>query len=108
MGDRAFEVTFAGFNVTGAREIGLDALPKTDFWLELEPETWTAMLRDIQKHGRAEGLLTLNSLDANAETGIVRSADGYLDGDARDAFYRFAQTFQDYFDASAALKTEFA
>jgi len=38
---------------------------------------------------------------------LAKSNADYRDGDARDAFYRFNQTLQDYFDTSSELETVF-
>ena len=104
VGDRVFELSFEMFRVGGVREISAEDLPNVDFWLEQTPDAWEAMLKSTQLRGRAEGNYTLNSLDLMAADDFARSFDGHR----RDAFYRFNQTFQDYFDASAALDTVFA
>ena len=104
VGDRVFELSFEMFRVGGVREISVEELPNVDFWLEQTPDAWKAMLKSTQVRGRAEGNYTLNSLDLMAVDDFARSFDGHR----RDAFYRFNQTFQDYFDASAALDTVFA
>lgn len=103
-GDKVFELRFEMLRVAGVREITEADLPNVDFWLEQTPEAWEAMLRSIKEVGRAEGDYTLNSCDLLAVDDFARSFDGHR----RDAFYRFNQTFQDYFDASAALETVFA
>lgn len=107
VGDDIYVVTFESYTVAGVEKIGEDRLPEIDFYLEQSPDEWKTMLQNIKEHGRAEGLLTLNSLDAMSETGFAQSRAPYLDGDARDAFYRFNQTLQDYFDTSAHLETVF-
>ena len=104
VGDQLFELRFEMLKVASAREISVDDLPNVDFWLEQTPEAWQAMLESTRKLGRAEGNYTLNSLDLMAADDFARSHDA----NRRDAFYRFNQTFQDYFDASAALETVFA
>lgn len=103
VGDRIFELRFEMLKVAGVREITADDLHEVDFWLEQTPEQWQAMISSIKEVGRAEGNYTLNSLDLMATDDFARSHDGHR----RDAFYRFNQTFQDYFDASAALETVF-
>lgn len=104
VGSEIFEITFDGFVVTNVRTVDEAALADADFWLEQTPEAWKAMLQSIKERGRAEGDYTLNSLDLLAPDDFARSHDGHR----RDAFYRFNQSFQDYFDASAALDTEYA
>lgn len=107
VGDDIYVVTFEAYTVAGVEKIDEGRLPEIDFYLEQSPDEWKAMLENIKTHGRAEGLFTLNSLDAMSETGFAQSKAAYLDGDARDAFYRFNQTLQDYFDTSATLETAF-
>ena len=103
VGDAIYELDFVALKVGGVREIGVSDLEGLDFWLEQTPAQWAAMLAAIKEKGRAEGNFTLNSLDLSAPDDFARSHDGYR----RDAFYRFNQTFQDYFDASAGLETVF-
>ncbi len=107
VGDEVYVVAFEAFEVSEPRQIDESALPELDFYLEQTPEEWKAMLVNIKEHGRAEGMFTLNSLDAIADDGFAKSNADYRDGDARDAFYRFNQTLQDYFDTSSELETVF-
>lgn len=104
VGDRIFEVDFEAFAVTRVTEIGQDRAAQLDFVLVQSPEQWRAMLEDIKTHGRATAKFTLNSLDLNTFEEFARGKDY----NRRDAFYRFNQTFQDYFDQSAKMETTFA
>ncbi|MBE0609366.1 MAG: hypothetical protein IH609_08295 [Dehalococcoidia bacterium] len=106
-GNDIFSLTFAVYSITAVSRIAESDLKEVDFYLELSPAVWREMLEDIKKHGRAEGQYTLNSLDGADPDGVARSRAGYSDGDARDAFYRFSQSFQDLFDLSARLETTF-
>lgn len=106
-GDDLVQLTFKAFDLTDVRRISSEGLKHVEFYLEQSPEAWQAMLLDIKKHGRAEGQYTLNSIDGNDPDGFARSKADYMDGDPRDAFYRFNQTFQDLFDLSARLDTAF-
>ncbi|HMO94871.1 MAG TPA: hypothetical protein PKD27_02050 [Tepidiformaceae bacterium] len=106
-GDEIYRLVFAVYSITEVSRINESGLNDVDFYLELAPATWREMLEDIKKHGRAEGQYTLNSLDGADPDGIARSRAGYSDGDARDAFYRFNQSFQDLFDLSARLETTY-
>ena len=103
VGDELFELTFEAFECTGAREIEESALRDLDFWLEQSPEQWQEMLEVIKQHGAADLQHTLNTLDLNDPEGFARSNDGYR----RDAFYRFNQSLQHFFDASSKIDTEF-
>ena len=71
-----------------------------------------AATQELRKRIRERLLLAMDLVDAPAvdgedAEGFARSKAGYLDGDARDAFYRFNQTFQNLFDLSARLETRF-
>lgn len=104
-GGKIFELTFEAFECAGVREAGEDDLRDMDFWLEQDDDTWKAMIENIKTHGKADLAFTLNTLDlSQAGEGLCRSHDGYR----RDAFYRFNQSIQDYFDASAKIDTQFA
>jgi hypothetical protein len=61
------------------------------------------MLENIRENGHAEHHFTLNSLDLNTETELARGKDYHR----RDAFYRFNQTLQDFFDFTATMETTY-
>ena len=102
--DRYFVVTFEGFEVTGAREIDAETAADLDFTLVQPYDAWKEMLLNIKENGRAEHLFTLNSLDLNTDGELAKGKDY----NRRDAFYRFNQTLQDYFDFTAKMDTTFA
>ena len=104
VGDELFAVDFEAFECIGARDIEESDLRDVDFWLEQSPEKWREMLENIKEHGAADLTHTLNTLDLNMPEGFARSHDGYR----RDAFYRFNQSLQLYFDSAAKIDTEFA
>ena len=104
VGDTLLEVDFEAFECAGVKEISEDDLRDLDFWLEQSPEQWKDMLEDIKKNGAAGLGFTLNTLDLNLPEGFAKSHDGYR----RDAFYRFNQSLQHFFDSSAKIETEFA
>ncbi len=104
VGNELFEVTFEAFECTGVREIEEADLQDVDFWLEQSPEAWQAMIEDIKANGAAGLGQTLNTIDLNIPEGFARSHDGYR----RDAFYRFNQSLQHFFDTSSKIDTEFA
>lgn len=103
-GDRCFAITFDAFAITGVAEVPCDAPGDLDFILLQTPEAWRAMIENIKEHGAAESLFTLNSLDLTTSDGLATGED-YT---RRDLFYRFNQTFQEYFDISAEMDTTFA
>ncbi len=104
VGDSLIEVTFEAFECAGVREIEEADLLDVDFWLEQSPEAWQEMIEDIKANGAAGLNYTLNTIDLNITEGFARSHDGYR----RDAFYRFNQSLQHFFDTSAKIDTEFA
>ena len=104
VGDRCFAITFDAFAITDIAEVPCDAPGDLDFILLQTPEAWRAMLENIKANGEADALFTLNSLDLSASNGLATGED-YT---RRDLFYRFNQTFQEYFDISAQMDTTYA
>lgn len=100
---RYYIITFEAFEVAGVREVSEIEAENSDFWLEMPYARWKEMLQNIKANGKADLHHTLNTLDLEDPQGVARSHDGYR----RDAFYRFNQTFQYFFDASAKIETEF-
>jgi hypothetical protein len=105
VGDRAFRLTFDVFDITDIREIDFDGLRELDFYLEMEPERWQAMIEDIKREGHAGLEYTLNTIDLKLQDGLAINATG--DGYRRDKFFRFNQNLQRFFDLSARVETEF-
>jgi hypothetical protein len=104
VGGKIFEITFEAFECTGVREVGENDLRDMDFWLEQPYDAWKDMLENIKKNGAADLSHTLNTIDLTIPEGFARSHDGYR----RDAFYRFNQSIQDFFNASSKIDTQFA
>lgn len=104
VGGKIFELTFEAFECTSVREAGENDLRDMDFWLEQPYDSWKDMLQNIKAHGAADLSHTLNTIDLSLPEGFAKSHDGYR----RDAFYRFNQSIQDFFNASARIDTEFA
>ncbi len=101
--EQYFEVDFEAFEVGGVRKIDAARSAELDFTLVQPMDAWQAMLADIKENGRATHDFTLNSLDLKSEAELARGKDYHR----RDAFYRFNQTFQEYFDNTAKLETTF-
>jgi hypothetical protein len=104
VGSKILELTFEAFECTNVREAGENDLRDMDFWLEQSYDGWKEMLTNIRTHGAADLSHTLNTIDLNIPEGFAQSSDGYR----RDAFYRFNQSIQDFFNASAKIDTQFA
>ncbi len=100
-----FKVTFEGHDCSGAKKITAKGLEPLDFYLDMEPEEWQAMLNDIKANGQASFDYTLNTLDLEKDDGLAISATG--DQYRADLFMRYNQTIQNLFDASARIDTEF-
>lgn len=105
IGERVFRMTFDVFDISDIREIDADELRDLDFYLDMEPQRWEAMLRSISDNGRAERDFTLNSLDLRLPDGLHQNAMG--DGYRADKFFRFNENLQRFFDLAAQVETTF-
>lgn len=103
VGNEAFELTFEAFDCTNIRKISTAELESADFYLEAPPDSWREMLENIKQHGKADLQHTLNTIDFLEEEGFAKSGDQ----SRKDLFYRYLQTFQEFFNASAEVETEF-
>ena len=106
VGKRVFLLVFDGFECLEPREVKASELESLDFYLEMPLKDWQAMVRDIANNGAASLHYTLNTLDLGRETGLSHSVHG--DQYREDLFFRYNQTFQFFFDASARIKTTLA
>ncbi len=98
--DKAFEITFEAFDCTGVREISEADLANTDFYLDASAKDWQEMLDNIKKNGGTpDRQYTLNTIDFLAPDGFAKSDDQ----SKKDSFYRYGQTFQQFFNASAEI-----
>ncbi len=98
-----YVVTFEAFEVADMREASEDEVEQCDFWLEAPYSVWKDMLQNIKANGKADLQHSLNTLDLEFPEGFARSHDGLR----RDAFYRFNQSLQYFFDASSRIDTQF-
>lgn len=99
-----YVLTFEAFEVDNIRETTEAECEEVDFWLEMPYEKWREMIQNIRDHGKADLHHTLNTIDLEMPGDLARSHDGYR----RDAFYRFNQSYQYFFDTSAKIDTQFA
>jgi hypothetical protein len=106
VGDRLFRLTFDVFDIRDIRAITPDELRDLDFYLDMEPWRWQAMLEDIRQNGHAGLAYTLNTLDLKLPDALHQNAVG--DGYRADKFYRFNESLQRFFDLSAGVETTFA
>jgi len=103
----AFQVTFEEFAAVDVREVD-PADPaeraKADFALDATLATWRAMIESIARGGGRPDLdQTLNRL-SHAGTPIRLRATDPL---RRDCYFRFNQSLQEFFNASAKFSTTF-
>lgn len=104
VGERMFEIDFEAFEVTDVKELDAATPRDLDFTLVMPYDRWKEMIENIRRNGRADLTHTLNSIDLAAPDEFARADDYYR----RDLFYRFNQSFQVFFDSSAAVDTQFA
>lgn len=52
-GERAFRMTFDVFDIRDVREVPVSELGEVDFYLDMTPEQWRAMLDSIRSEGHA-------------------------------------------------------
>jgi len=103
VGSKIIKVTFEAFECADVREVPENDLKDMDFYLDQSYDGWKEMIENIKKHGAADLAHTLNTIDLTNPDGFALAHDGYR----RDAFYRFNQSIQDFFDASAKIDTKF-
>ena len=105
VGERMFRMTFDVFEIRDIREIAFDELRDLDFYLDMPPEQWRAMLESIKEHDGAGLDYTLNTIDLKQPDGLAINAMG--DGYRQDKFFRFNESLQRFFDLSARVETRF-
>ncbi len=106
VGTEDFLVVFKGLQCIEAREVADAELADADFYLDMEPSEWRAMLDSIKENGHAGLDHTLNTIDLNkAPSGLAKSRTN--DQYRTDLFYRYNQTLQFFFDASSKVDTQF-
>jgi len=105
IGERVFVVTFEGVECSDAVETDGSALEDVDFYLEMSADDWREMVANIADNGSADLHHTLNTLDLDRADGLATSRHG--DQVREDLFFRYNQTLQFFFDASAHIHTEF-
>ena len=106
IGDKVFLVAFEGLECVETRELKPAELDESlDFYLEMTPEMWRDMVGDIAENGAASLNFTLNTIDLELPDGLAQSVHG--DQFREDLFFRYNQTYQYFFDASARVKTTF-
>ncbi len=103
---QSYILVFEGEECSEAREVAETDLAEADFYLDMASDEWEEMLRNIKDNDGAGLDHTLNTLDMDRSEGLAITMNG--DQYRQDFFYRYNQTFQYFFDASARIDTEFA
>ena len=105
VGKDVFVLTFEGVECTEAVKADDAALDDVDFYLDMPPADWREMISNIHTNNGADRHHTLNTLDLEREDGLATSHHG--DQYREDLFFRYNQTFQYFFNASARIRTDF-
>jgi hypothetical protein len=105
VGERAFRLTFDVFDIKDVKEVATSELSEVDFYLDMTPEQWRAMIESIRSEGHAGLEYTLNTLDLKLPDGLHHNTadDGYR----ADKFFRFNESLQRFFDLSAGVETSY-
>ena len=103
--EHSYIIVFEGEECSEVREVPEHDLTEADFYLDMASDEWEDMLRNIKDNDGADLNHTLNTLDMDRLDGLALTMNG--DQYRQDFFYRFNQTFQYFFDASARIDTEF-
>ena len=103
-GDRreGFVLEFAGYGPRNVRT-SADPVAESDFTIAGDIATWREMIENVAEHDGADLSHTLNRLTMAGTLLRVLSADQLQ----QDLFFRFNQSFQAFFDASALFRSEF-
>lgn len=104
-GVQLFEVAFEGFGVRSVRRLSRveDAAPD-HFVLEASAATWREMIDNIRAHGGPDLAHTLNYLTFPDDPMRVTGPDQL----EVDAFYRYNESLQRFFNGAAAVPTAYA
>jgi hypothetical protein len=100
-----YEVVFEGFGVKSVRRIErLEEAPSSHFVIEGSLGAWREMIENIRANGRADRSHTLNYLTLPDVPMRVKGPNQL----EVDAFYRYNETLQRFFDAAARFPIAFA
>ncbi|MCH7742106.1 MAG: hypothetical protein IIB71_05520 [Proteobacteria bacterium] len=100
---RRFLLTFEDYGMTSVRELAATETPDIDFCLAADAAVWREMIENIQTHGEADLKHTLNYLQLPGLLELTAP-----DQQRADLFYRYNQTFQQFFNLVAKVPTEYA
>lgn len=101
---RHFLVTFEEFEATDVREVDAAGAAGADFALVATLATWRAMIESIAAGGGRPALeQTLNRLSHMGTPMKLEAPDAVK----ADLYFRYNQSLQEFFNASARLRTHF-
>jgi hypothetical protein len=104
-GAELYEVVFESFGVKSVRRLArLDDAAPEHFVLEAPYEVWREMIENIRAHGGADREHTLNYLTFPDDPMRVSGPDQL----ETDAFYRYNESLQRFFDGAADVTTTYA
>ncbi len=102
---RIFEVVFGAYAVESIRSLeSLDAAKPDHFVIEASLETWREMLDNIRANGGPDLEHTLNFLTFPDDPMVVSGPDQLR----IDAFYRYNESLQRFFNGSKSIATSYA
>ncbi|MDP6980401.1 MAG: hypothetical protein QF570_17675 [Myxococcota bacterium] len=100
-----YEVVFESFGVKSVRSLtSLDEAVPEHFVLESSLDVWCEMVENIQANGAADLEHTLNYLTFPDDPMLVSGPDQL----EIDAFYRYNESLQRFFDGSSDVATTFS
>ncbi len=99
---RSFVLTFEDYGMTSVREVSAGEAVDLDFCLSANAAVWRDMIESIRAEGEADLKHTLNQLQL---PGLIELRAP--DQQRADLFYRYNQTFQQFFNLAARVPTEF-
>ncbi|MBW2274520.1 MAG: hypothetical protein JRG96_14710 [Deltaproteobacteria bacterium] len=104
-GSQLLEVAFEGYAVKSVRSLeSLDAAESDHFVIEATLETWREMLDNIRANGAPDLEHTLNFLTFPDDPMVVSGPDQLQ----IDAFYRYAESLQRFFNGASSITTSYA
>ncbi len=100
-----FEVSFESFQVTSIRRLeSLEAAALDHFVIEAPLAAWQEMIENIRTNGKPDLEHTLNYLTFPDDPMLVSGPDQLQ----IDAFYRYNQSLQNFFNGAAEVETSYA
>jgi hypothetical protein len=100
---RLIEVQFGGYEVESIRELDrIEDASSDHFVVEASLEVWKEMIENIEQRGEPDLEHTLNFLTFPDDPMVVDGPNQLM----VDAFYRYNQSLQQFFNGAAALATQ--